>query len=246
MPANPTLADFARVFLARFVKPSDSAAARIEITTLKQTGSVEAFASHFRNVNSRITVCSPIDTTTLATYFVNGLKGKVAKALATVTSLDTMQKIDLVIVAAEEMEAKLNLADRQANPTLAALNADEGRSAPHGGNRAARQHRGNQTRGYPYNYGGRGRGRRIGNNTANGRGFGPGRGYYTSGRGNNNSDRGYNNPGRGYCNPPRGYNTSDNSTRNYHGTDSNPAANAGFVPTQGANSTPIANRTGNC
>ena len=147
MPANPTLADFVRVFLAHFVKPSDSVAARIEITTLKQTGSVEAFAAHFRNVNSRITVGSPIDTTTLATYFVNGLKGKVAKALATVTSLDTMQKLDLVIVAAEEMEAKLNLADRRANPTSAALNADEGRSAPHGGNRAARQHHGNQTRG---------------------------------------------------------------------------------------------------
>ena len=56
---------------------------------LKQTGSVEAFAAHFRNVNSRISVGSPIDTTTLATYFVNGLKGKVAKALATVTNLDT-------------------------------------------------------------------------------------------------------------------------------------------------------------
>ena len=93
------------------------------------------------------------------------------------------------------------------NPTLTALNADEGRSAPHGGNRAARQHRGNQTRGYPYNSCGRGRGRRIGNNPANGRGFGPGRGYYNSGRGNNNSGRGYNNPGGGYHNPPRGYNT---------------------------------------
>ena len=164
MPANPTLADFAKVFLARFVKPSDSAAARIEITTLKQTGSVEAFAAHFRNVNSRITVGSPIDTTTLATYFVNGLKGKVAKALATVTSLETMQKLDLVIVAAEEMEAKLNLADKQANPTLAALNADEGRSAPRGGQRAARQHCNNQNRNHPYNSGGRG-------NTNSGRGY---------------------------------------------------------------------------
>ena len=67
MPANPTLADFARAFLARFVKPSDSAAARIEITTLKQTGSDQAFAAHFGNVNSRIIVDSPIDTTTLAT-----------------------------------------------------------------------------------------------------------------------------------------------------------------------------------
>ena len=94
IPANPTLSDFAKVFLARFVKPSDSAAARIEITTRKQTGSFEAFAAHFRNVNSRIVVGRPIDTTTLATHFINGLNGKVVKALATVNSLKTMQNLD--------------------------------------------------------------------------------------------------------------------------------------------------------
>ena len=75
----------------------------------------------FRNVSSCITVVSPIDTTTLATHFINGLKGKVVKALATVTSLETMQNLDLVMIAAEEMEAKLNLADKQAHPILAAL-----------------------------------------------------------------------------------------------------------------------------
>ena len=245
MPANPTLSGFAKVFLARFVKPSDSAAARIEITTLKQTGSVEAFAAHFRSVNSRITVGSPIDTTTLATHFINGLKGKVVKALATVTSLETMQNVDLIMIAAEEMEAKLNIADKQAHPTLAALNADERHSAPHGGQRAARQHRNNQHRNHPYNCGGTGRGRHVGNNPANGRGFGPGRGYYNPGRGNSNPGRGYNKPSRGYYNPTRGYNTSDNHTRNYHGTYRGPVANSGFVPTQGANSTPIASRNAN-
>ena len=51
-------------------------------------------------------------------------------------------------------------------------------------------------------------------------------------------------PGRGYYNPPRDYNTSDN-TRGYHGTDRNPSANSGFVPTQGAKSTPVANRNAN-
>ena len=54
-------------------------------------------------------------------HFINGLKGKVVKALATVTSLETMQNFDLVMIAAEEMEAKLNLADKQAHPILAAL-----------------------------------------------------------------------------------------------------------------------------
>ena len=68
---------FSQAFLARFVKPSDSAKARAEIPLLKQTDSVESFASHFRNVNSRISVGSPIDTTTRANYFVHGLKSKI-------------------------------------------------------------------------------------------------------------------------------------------------------------------------
>ena len=84
-----------------------------------------------------------------------------------------MQKLDLVIVVAEEMEGELNLADKQANPTLAALNADEGRPAPRGGHRAARQHRDTQNRSHPYKFGGRGRGRHIGNSPANSRGFEP-------------------------------------------------------------------------
>ena len=160
------LRDFAKVFLARFVTPSDSAAACIGITTLKHTGSVEVFAAHFRNVNSCITVGIPIDKTTLATHFINGLKGQVVKALATVSGLETMQNLDLVSVAAKEMEAKLNPADKQAHPTLAALN-----SAPHGGQRAARQHRNNQHRNHPYSSGGTGGGCHIGNNPANGRGL---------------------------------------------------------------------------
>ena len=83
---------FSQAFLARFVKPSDSAKARVEIPHLKQIDSVESFASHFRNVNSRISVGSPIDTTTLAGYFVHGLKTKLATALAAHCSLATMQE----------------------------------------------------------------------------------------------------------------------------------------------------------
>ena len=79
MPILPTFADFAKAFLARFVKTSQSAAARRDIPTLKHTDSLEAVAAHFKNVNSRVNVGSPIDTTTLANYFVNDLKGKLAK-----------------------------------------------------------------------------------------------------------------------------------------------------------------------
>ncbi|DBB00233.1 TPA: hypothetical protein ACH3X1_014062 [Trebouxia sp. C0004] len=101
MSAASTCEMFSQAFLARFVKPSDSAKARAEIPHLKQTGSVESFASHFRNVKSRISVGSPVDTTTLAGYFVPGLKTKLATALAAHCSLATMQELDSVISAAE-------------------------------------------------------------------------------------------------------------------------------------------------
>ena len=116
---------FSHAFLARFVKPSDSAKARAEIPHLKQADSVESFASHFRSVNSRISVGSPIDTTTLASYFVRGLKSKLASALAAHCFLATMQELDSVISAAEEMEAKLNLVAKQDQPSLAAIAAPQ-------------------------------------------------------------------------------------------------------------------------
>ena len=126
---------FSQAFLARFVKPSDSAKARPEIPHLKQADSVETFASHFRSVNSHISVGSPIDTTTLASYFVRGLKSKLASALAAHCFLATMQKLNSVISAAEGMEAKLNLAAKQDQPSLAAVTAPQ-----HGGSGAVRNH----------------------------------------------------------------------------------------------------------
>ncbi|DBA79294.1 TPA: hypothetical protein ACH3X2_007814 [Trebouxia sp. C0005] len=132
MPITPTLDDFAKAFLVRYVKPSDSVAARKEISNLKQLDSIELYASRFRNVNNRITVGSPIDTITLATYFINGLEPKVSKALATNTSLDTLHDLELAIAASEEMEARLNLADKQA-PAVAGLGHTQGRVAPHRG-----------------------------------------------------------------------------------------------------------------
>ena len=156
MPPAPTFHDFKTAFLARFVKPSDSAKARSEIPTLEHTSSVEAFASHFRTVNSRITVGSPIDTTTLANFFVRGLKEKLAKALAAHCSLSIMQELDPLISAAEEMEAKLNLASKQEQPSLAALqHADERNTPQRGGHGPARRPGRRGGRGpYPNNRGG--------------------------------------------------------------------------------------------
>ena len=141
---------FSQAFLACFVKPSDSAKARAEIPHLKQADLVESFASHFRSVNSRISVGSPIDTTTLASYFVRGLKSKLASALAAHCSLATMQELDSVISAAEEMEAKLNLAAKQDQPSLAAIAAPQ-----RGDSGAARKARGGAAGGCtPYSRGG--------------------------------------------------------------------------------------------
>lgn len=51
---------------------------------------------------------------------VTGLKARLAETLATVTSLPTMQDLTL-IAAAEEMEAKLNLAAKQAIPDVVVM-----------------------------------------------------------------------------------------------------------------------------
>ncbi|KAL3153156.1 hypothetical protein ABBQ38_011909 [Trebouxia sp. C0009 RCD-2024] len=115
LPARATFAQFSEIFLARYVKPSDSQHARNDISHLTQADmSVEAFAAHFRSVKSRITVGSPIDTSTLAGYFLNGLKKHIVAALTVTVSLATMQDLDLLITAAEEMDAKLSLFAKQA------------------------------------------------------------------------------------------------------------------------------------
>ena len=75
LPENPSFAAFKALFLNRYVKPSDSAKARVELPQLKQAQkSVEEYATAFREMNSRITVVSPVDTTTLAGWFISGLK----------------------------------------------------------------------------------------------------------------------------------------------------------------------------
>ena len=140
MPASPTFADFSTAFLACYVKPSNSAAARNEIPYLRQTELVEAFSSHFRLVKSHITVGTPIDTPTLANYFVQGLNRRVSKPLAAHYSIDVKSDLELVIPTAEEMEAKLNLAEKQAHPSVAAINNSPERFTSKRGRQGAESH----------------------------------------------------------------------------------------------------------
>ena len=109
--------------------------------------------------------------------FVRGLKSKLASALAAHCSLATMQELDSVISAAEEMEAKLNLAAKQDQPSLAAIAAPQ-----RGGSGAARKARGGAAGGRtPYSRGGGNVGR-----------------VNNAGRGNNGAAR-YNSAKCGHC-----------------------------------------------
>jgi len=151
MPSTATFADFKKVFLARFVKPSDSAAARLEIPKLKQTDSVEAYVAEFNAVNARIQFGTPIDTSTLAGYFMQGLKTKIAKSIAQTEPIEVTHDLVKLMSAVEGMEAKLNLADKQAQPSLAAMHHAGGRCTPQrGGHAQARMARPNNG---PYNRG---------------------------------------------------------------------------------------------
>ncbi|DBA69136.1 TPA: hypothetical protein ACH3X2_013104 [Trebouxia sp. C0005] len=127
LPPNPTFEAFKGLFLRRYVKPSDSAEARSELPQLKQAQkSVEEYATAFRQMNSRITVRSPVETTTLAVWFISGLKDNILRAMRTHESIATMHDLDLAIDAAISMEAKLNLASRQAAPSVAVATAANG------------------------------------------------------------------------------------------------------------------------
>ena len=152
---------FSQAFLAHFVKPSDSAKARAEISHLKQIDLIESFAPHFRNVNSRISVGSPTDMATLANYFVHGLKKQSWLLLCQHISLPTMQELDLVLSAAEEMQAKLNLAAKQDQPGTAAVTSGYG---------TARNSRGSAGGRSPYGRGANNAGRGNGGRGNNGRG----------------------------------------------------------------------------
>ncbi len=145
LPPDANFTAFSEAFLARYVKPSDSQKACKELPTLRQSDneSVGTFSAHFRSVNSRITVGSPIDTTTLAGYFLHGIKSKIFKAMSGFVPMEAMQNVDLAIAAAEDMEAKLSLVDKQVQSGVNAIG-----HATSGKNNCRSQGRG-QTRGGP-------------------------------------------------------------------------------------------------
>ena len=123
LPPAANFDQFSDLFLARFVKPSDSAKTHKEIPVITQSSnmSVETYAATFRSTNSRITVGTPIDSTTMSGDFLHGLKGPIAKALATHEPMSTMQDLELLMAAAEEMEAEISLSSKQAPTVNAAV-----------------------------------------------------------------------------------------------------------------------------
>lgn len=157
MPLDAPFSLFKQAFLARFVKPSDSAHARTEIALLKQGDlPVEAYSATFMSTHLRIIVGSPIDTSPLAGYFVADLNRKVANALTASTDIAAMHDLTMVIKDAVDMEAKLDLAARQ----VPAANAFYAWASGHGPQRSSGGQDANSVGPYPSRggFGGRGTG----------------------------------------------------------------------------------------
>ena len=107
---------FKSAFLKRFVKPSDSLKARVALQACTQDElSVEAFASKFKGIASRIVVGNPVDKTTQATWFLRGLNGRIMNSLQSSVDHTVMMDVDLVIAAAVNIEANLDVAAKQAD-----------------------------------------------------------------------------------------------------------------------------------
>ncbi|DBB00340.1 TPA: hypothetical protein ACH3X1_014166 [Trebouxia sp. C0004] len=110
-----TFADFSKAFLARFVKAGDSTKARTELASMQQNGlTVEAFAAKFTNCASRVAASSvgtPVDSTTQAGYFLNGLKQGIVNKLNGIAEPETMHNIDKLIAAAIHVEANMDVSN---------------------------------------------------------------------------------------------------------------------------------------
>ena len=79
--------------------------------------SVETHAAQFRNCAARIAaskVGTPVDSSTQATYFLEGLKKLIVYKLKGMVSPDVMQDVDKLIDAAEKAEANLDMSGKQA------------------------------------------------------------------------------------------------------------------------------------
>ena len=105
---------FKVAFLAKFVKASDSLTARIDLEACKQEGlSVEAYASKFKSISTRIMVGCQVDRTTQAQWFLKGLNGKVVNKLQGAVDHSVLMDIDSLVTAAMNVDANLHLAGRQ-------------------------------------------------------------------------------------------------------------------------------------
>ena len=135
--SNSTFDEFSEVFLKHYVKPSDSAKARAALPLLKQQeSSVETYGAQFKAMNGRITVGCPIDSTSLAIHFYQGLNSRIANVTVSAQPLSTLHDLDKLIAVAEEVEAKLDLVAKQAaapGPSTSPLNKGKGYSTRGGG-----------------------------------------------------------------------------------------------------------------
>ena len=104
---------FADAFLSRFVKAADGRKARLELSEMKQSDlTVEAFAAQFRSCAARIFASNtgtPVDSTTQAGYFQRGLKKSIVNKLSGTIAPEVMSDIDLLMEAAEKVEANLEM-----------------------------------------------------------------------------------------------------------------------------------------
>ncbi|DBA96685.1 TPA: hypothetical protein ACH3X1_015536 [Trebouxia sp. C0004] len=92
---------FKVAFLAKFVEASDSLTARIDLEACKQDGlSIEAYASKFKSISSRIMVGCQVDRTTQAQWFLKGMNGKVVNKLQGTVDHSVLMDIDSLVTAA--------------------------------------------------------------------------------------------------------------------------------------------------
>lgn len=92
---------------------------------------MEAYAATIISTNLRNTVCSPIDTTTLAGYFIAGLKRKVAVVLTANTDIAAMHDLQMVIKASVDMEVTLDLAAKHVPSASAVFAPSSSAHGPH-------------------------------------------------------------------------------------------------------------------
>ena len=150
---DATFAQFADAFLARFVKAADGRKARQELSEMKHGDlTVEAFAAQFRSCAARIVASktgTAVDSTTQAGCFQNGLKRVIVSKLQGIVELEVMSDIDLLMDAAEKVEANLEMskAAKDDRPVNNNSSQNSGNGRVQGSYVARNQH---HARSFPY------------------------------------------------------------------------------------------------